>query len=162
RDNITTVNFKAEGKSKASGHKHDRLLVNPSKPRMLEIDGKKQLCVLTWFGVHSAAWMRVIDLVDGPAIADVAHPRALKEDPEASSHDEEKLARETTHYVIRNDSVGESTPGDSPHGKDKVFGPGDMGGDDVPHYLTKDERKNAFDSNGKATGGIVTRSLVAL
>ena len=37
-----------------------------------------------------------------------------------------------------------------------MLGPGAKSGDDLPHYLAKDERKTAFDASGNPTGAHVT------
>ena len=165
RDKITQTNWKVADHHPPSG-KDVRLLANPSTPRMLNIEGKDHLCVLTWAGTASSAWMKVDDLVDGHQIAAVARSRGHREDPHATSHDPGKLLHQTKRYVIRNDGVGEMAPGDqtgSPnHEQDKVFGPGAKSGDDLPHYLTKDARKPGFAADGSQLGQDVTRSYVAL
>lgn len=79
RDTLTTTNWKAAGQTRPTDGRDKRLLVNPSTPRMLHIDGKDHLCVLTWAGTASAAWMRTDDLVHGEQIADAA--RSLTANP---------------------------------------------------------------------------------
>jgi len=158
---ITRINYKHLHEDAPKG-KH-RLLANPATPRMLHIAGKDHLCVLTWFSTSSSAWIKVDDLVDGHKIASVARSRARREDPHATSTDPDKLFHQTHRYVIRNDDVGEAQPSDKPNKHAKVMGPGQKDGDDLPHYLTKDIREQAFDANGaQVQGQRVTRSLVSL
>jgi hypothetical protein len=161
RDRLSAINYKAEHKN-ADSHGHtERVLVNPSEPRHLLIDGTSALCVLTWVDGLGAAWMRTADLEHGDQIAHAAAARASREDP-ASGGDAEQLLHRTQRFVIRNDDVGEANAGDHPNGKDRVLGPGETGGDNVSHYLVKDERKPGFDASGKPLGKNVTRSFVAI
>jgi hypothetical protein len=162
RKTVTTKNWKAPGGGHHDPNKDTRILANPSEPKKLHIDGKDHLCVLTWAGVQSAAWMKVDDLVHGHQIAHAAHARAVKEDPKALSHDPDKLMHHTNHYVIRNDDVGEANPGDAPHDKDRVLAAGAHDGDNLSHYLAKHHTKPAFDAQGQPTDKVVSRSWVAV
>jgi len=159
RDRLASINYKAEHKTSDHG-RTERVLVNPSAPRTLEIEGKSAHCVLTWVDGRGAAWMRTADLEHGDQIAHAAASRAHHEDPAAASQHE--LLHHTERYVIRNDAVGQATPGDSPHGRARVLGAGQRSGDNVEHYLDKDERKPGFDANGQPTGQNVTVSFVAI
>lgn len=162
RDKLSAINYKAQGKSSDAHHHTERVLANPSQPRHLEIDGRSALCVLTWVDGLGAAWMRVADLKDGDKIEHAAAARAHREDPAAAYHDPEQLLHHTQRFVIRNDQVGEANAGDAPHGKERVLGPGEKGGDNVSHYLVHDQRKPGFDASGKPLGSNVTRSFVAI
>ncbi len=145
----------AKEKAAVAG-KSQRLLLNPALPRELSINGKRHMCVLSWVDGKGAAWLPLSDLAGNTsAIHKEVTARAKRENPTSA-------AGPATRYVVRNDAVGQATAGDAPKGKEHVLGPHQKGGDNVSHYLEKDQRKPVIGDDGTATGKNAWVSFAAL
>lgn len=107
--------------SNAQIRAHDgRFAVNPAHVRNLVLPGQEtagaQPCVLTWFGLSGAAWMRTADLKDGAKIASAANQLAHKDNPHAA----DAALRDTTRFAVRTGGIAAATTRDktlymSPH-----------------------------------------------
>lgn len=161
-DNAKLARLNYKGVHKKSDHgRTTRLLLNPSAPRTLEIDGKRVKCVLSWIDGMTAAWIPVRELAGNTSkILGAVKRRAADWAPHRVSSDPKELARKSKRYVIRNDRVGREHAGVD---TGDVLAPGATNGDNVEHYLNKDRRKPAFGADGKRIAGKnVTRSIVAI
>jgi hypothetical protein len=167
RKDLAHGNYKARGAEHGTNGNVKRLLMNPSMPRELVINGQPEMCVFTWIDGMTAAWIPV-DQLEGSRkqILNAARTRAHRWDPALVSHDPQKILKHSKHYIIRNDAVGQATKADEHTVANidhpRVLDAGAKGGNNVSHYLNKDIRKMGFDASGKAIGKNVTRSVVAL
>jgi hypothetical protein len=157
-------NYKAHHKAHDDKGRTKRLLLNAAMPRELVIDGKPEVCVLSWIDGMTAAWIKASDLEGNTShLVHAVKSRASRWDPGRVASDPHELKKLSKRYVVRNDSVGQATPADKgSHNNPRVLAAGAKGGDNVEHYLNKDIRKPGFDADGKPIGKNVTRSIVAL
>ena len=163
KKDLARHNYKNADHSQDAKGRTKRLLLNPAAPRKLSINGQERVCVLSWIDGMTAAWIPVGDLEGSTAsIVSAVKARSNKWDPARVSNDPDALHAKSKRYVIRNDKVGQTTPGDEPHHKPKVLEAGAKGGDNVSHYLSKDLRKPAFDAKGDRIAKNVTRSVAAI
>lgn len=139
KSKLTVVNWKFDKKPQPKGK--TRLLLNPAMPRKLEIDGKQKLCVFSWVGGASAAWIPVSDLVmPGHSRAEIlaaVRARTKKSRPARAPDSMKKV-----EFVFRpKGDIGEADPGD----RQRMLGPNHgQGGNDVSHYLGKTIRNNTL------------------
>jgi hypothetical protein len=181
RKDLATKNYRYKHPDREGDADGDskRLLLNPAHSRTLLINGKPKTCVMTWIDGMTAAWMKVDDIVGGhDKIVNAVNARAGSWDPKRVSTKPDDIKKKSVPYIIRNDAVARTTPEDEKevHGKKhpRVLDAGARGGNNVSHYLSKDQRKPAFDAHGNRitvkTGPDpddvrntnITRSVVAL
>jgi hypothetical protein len=162
-------NFRARGLSAHENGNTMRLLCNPSKPRYLMCGGTRRLCVLTFVGGQTSAWMPVDEIdVDKGKLLSAIRSRAKRWQPGRVSSNPRAIKKKSERYVFRNDSVGQKTDADegltagSSSASPRVLSAGSKGGNNVSHYLNKDVRRPAFDATGNPSGGAITRSVVTV
>ena len=132
KSKLTVVNWKFDNKPEPTGK--TRLLLNPAMPRKLEIDGKKRLCVFSWLGGASAAWIPVSDLVmPGHSRAEIVAAVRTRTKKSRPARAPNKLKK--AEFVFRpKGDIGEADTRD----RSRKLGPNHgQGGNDVSHYLGK-------------------------
>lgn len=170
RSRLAPDNYKSRKRAKHENGNVLRLLLNPSEPRRLLINGKRVMCVLTFVDGMTSAWMPINEINgDRGKILRAVRSRAKRWQPGRVSKNPDKIAKASTRYVIRNDKVGQKTRADEglrTAGDDnedpRVLSAGSKGGNNVSHYLNKDIRKPGFDAAGNKVDKNITRSVVTI
>ncbi|MEJ7599430.1 MAG: hypothetical protein WKG01_16100 [Kofleriaceae bacterium] len=139
KSKLTVVNWKFDHKPEPKGK--TRLLLNPAMPRKLQIDGKLKLCVFSWVGGSSAAWIPVSDLVmPGHSRAEILS--AVRTSTKKSRPARAPGSAKKSQFVFRpKGDIGEADTRD----RSLRLGPNHgQGGNDVSHYLGKTLGRNTL------------------
>lgn len=157
KSRLTTVNYKFENRPQPAGK--TRLLLNPATPRVLDIAGKPTLCVFSWLGGYSAAWIP-LDALELPGYTRGQIENAVRAQAAKARPDKAPASIPTAEFVFRpKDAVGHADARDiGPLGaggssdRPLKLGPNHgQGGNEVGHYLGKTLSTNYRPADDPAT-----------